>query len=61
MGSYAPKADFYVWKSPDMSAPSGMLARSTFNGQTKFVDDDGKTHLLIDYQIKIQKDFNKAE
>jgi Rho GDP-dissociation inhibitor len=59
MGSYAPAEKAYTWKSPSFTAPSGMLARGTYKANTKFIDDDKKTHLELDYTLSIQKEFGK--
>lgn len=57
MGSYAPNATAYSYKSPVFTAPSGMLARGSFKARTKFIDDDKQTHLDLEYTLNIKKDF----
>ncbi|KAL0488537.1 hypothetical protein AKO1_015783 [Acrasis kona] len=57
IGSFAPSDVENTWKSPIFSAPSGLLARGSYKANTKFIDDDKKTHLELDYAISIQKDF----
>ncbi|KAL9649977.1 hypothetical protein ABK040_014976 [Willaertia magna] len=57
MGSYAPRAEPYTYKSSPQFAPSGMLARGSFKATTKFVDDDNNTHLTLTYELVIKKDF----
>ncbi|KAF0984734.1 hypothetical protein FDP41_000633 [Naegleria fowleri] len=57
MGSYAPRVEPYTYKSQPQYAPSGMLARGSFKANTKFVDDDGNTHLEMNYNLVIKKDW----
>lgn len=61
MGSYGPKDEAYVFKSQAFTAPSGMLARGKYNCNTKFVDDDKKNHLDLNYTLAIAKDFSSAD
>ncbi|ORZ41622.1 immunoglobulin E-set [Catenaria anguillulae PL171] len=57
IGSYGPQADPYEKKFHPEEAPSGMLARGLYEVRSKFVDDDGITHLEWDWQFKISKDW----
>lgn len=57
MGSYAPNATAYSYKSPVFTAPSGLLARGSYKARTKFIDDDKQTHLDLEYSLNIKKDF----
>ena len=59
MGSYAPRAEPYTYKSQAQYAPSGMLARGAFKANTKFVDDDGFSHLELNYSLVIKKDWTE--
>lgn len=42
-------------------APSGMLARGTYNVRSRFIDDDGSCHLEWDWVFKIKKDWTAAD
>jgi len=57
MGSYGPSNDVVNWKSPQMVAPSGMLARATYKVKTVFVCDDKVKHLELNYSLAIKKDW----
>jgi Rho GDP-dissociation inhibitor len=59
MGSFGPSEKAVTWKSPSFTAPSGMLARGQYKANTKFIDDDKKNHLELDYTLSIQKEFEK--
>ncbi|KAJ1496586.1 hypothetical protein HMI55_003966 [Coelomomyces lativittatus] len=58
MGSYAPKPEIEEIKFPPNEAPSGMLARGTYDVHSKFIDDDGTTHLEFQWKFEIKKDWN---
>ena len=45
LGSYGPKADSQVAKTPAEVAPSGMLARGHYTVKSQFIDDDKTVHL----------------
>lgn len=55
VGSYAPKADDYTYKTDLDEAPSGMLARGTYKVKSKFIDDDKKEHAVWEWQFEITK------
>ncbi len=57
VGSFAPRAEPYHWKSPVQTAPSGMLARGKFTANTKFIDDDKKQHLQLNYTLEIKSNW----
>ncbi|KAI3630305.1 hypothetical protein MIR68_011740 [Amoeboaphelidium protococcarum] len=58
IGSYAPNPQPYEKKFQTEQAPSGMLARGTYNVKSKFIDDDGNVHLEWDWIFQIKKDWN---
>ena len=45
------------WIVPVEEAPSGMLARGTYNVTTAFVDDDKVRHLEFLWNLEIKKDW----
>lgn len=58
LGSYAPNTvdkPFYEVTLPEMEAPSGFIARGTYQATSKFVDDDKVVHLALDWAVSIVK------
>ncbi len=45
LGSYGPSPNPYEKKFLPEEAPSGMMARGTYNVRSRFIDDDGNCHL----------------
>lgn len=58
IGSYGPSPQPYEKKFLLEEAPSGMLARGTYDVRSKFVDDDGTTHLEFKWSFSIKKDWS---
>ncbi|KAK2746320.1 hypothetical protein FQN57_003201 [Myotisia sp. PD_48] len=59
-GSYAPSTTdrpVYEKKFIEEEAPSGMLARGSYNATSRFVDDDDHDHLRFDWSFVIAKDW----
>eukprot|EP00729_Bicosta_minor_P006339 gene6339-18889_t len=59
LGSYGPKAEIQMAKTPKDDFPSGMLARTTVKCVSKFIDDDGVVHKEWTWWLKIAKDWSK--
>ncbi|KAL3464280.1 immunoglobulin E-set [Aspergillus heterothallicus] len=60
LGSFAPNTTekrFYEKKFHKEEAPSGLLARGSYNAVSKFLDDDDKTHLQFEWSFTIAKDW----
>ncbi|KAJ9495643.1 rho GDP dissociation inhibitor [Exophiala xenobiotica] len=60
IGSYPPNTTgkpTYEKKFAKEEAPSGMLARGHYNAVSRFVDDDGTTHLEFEWAFEIAKDW----
>ncbi|XP_047331391.1 rho GDP-dissociation inhibitor 1-like [Impatiens glandulifera] len=57
LGTFSPQPDPYTHQMPEEIAPSGMFARGTYSAKTKFVDDDNKCYLEMNYNFDIQKDW----
>ena len=55
VGSYAPKAEMYSYKTDTEEAPSGMIARGNYKVKSKFVDDDKKEHAVWEWNFEIAK------
>ncbi|KAI8973247.1 hypothetical protein BDF20DRAFT_823605 [Mycotypha africana] len=57
IGSYGPSPDAYEKKFASEEAPSGMLARGHYEAKSKFVDDDGVSHMEWTWSFDIKKDW----
>jgi hypothetical protein len=57
IGSYGPSADPFEKKFQMEQAPSGMMARGVYEVKSKFIDDDGITHLEFSWCFEIKKDW----
>ncbi|XP_028778203.1 rho GDP-dissociation inhibitor 1-like [Neltuma alba] len=57
IGTFSPQEEAYTHEMPEETTPSGMLARGTYTAKSKFVDDDNKCHLEINYTFDIRKDW----
>ncbi|KAL4968735.1 rho GDP-dissociation inhibitor [Aspergillus stella-maris] len=60
LGSFAPSTTekpVYEKKFQEEEAPSGMLSRGHYNAESKFIDDDNKTHLQFQWSFDIAKDW----
>ncbi|KAL8166940.1 hypothetical protein V2J09_008439 [Rumex salicifolius] len=57
LGTYSPQQEIYTYETPEETTPSGFFARGTYSAKTKFVDDDNKCYLEINYTFDIQKEW----
>jgi len=57
MGTFAPQQEPYVHMSEEEVTPSGPLARGAYTARKRFIDDDGKVYLDLDYSFEIRKDW----
>ncbi|XP_057417793.1 uncharacterized protein LOC130711991 [Lotus japonicus] len=57
IGTFSPQTDPYTHEMPDETTPSGIFARRAYSARSKFVDDDNKCYLEIDYTFDIRKDW----
>eukprot|EP00246_Nothoceros_aenigmaticus_P001718 TRINITY_DN1228_c0_g1_i1.p1 TRINITY_DN1228_c0_g1~~TRINITY_DN1228_c0_g1_i1.p1 ORF type:complete len:235 (+),score=25.48 TRINITY_DN1228_c0_g1_i1:238-942(+) len=57
LGTFGPQREAYVQVMDEESTPSGMLARGAYTARTKFVDDDERCHLDVDYTFHIRRDW----
>ncbi|CCC67944.1 hypothetical protein NCAS_0A13860 [Naumovozyma castellii] len=58
LGSYAPNTKgkpYYEVELPESEAPSGFLVRGNYSAVSKFIDDDKKTHLTLNWGVEIVK------
>lgn len=59
LGTFSPQAEPYTHELEEETTPSGVFARGTYSARTKFIDDDKKCYLEINYSFDIQKDWAK--
>ena len=61
MGSYPPSRDTVrvvsIPRNEWDEAPTGLLGRGKYKGETKFYDMDGKTHAEFEFFFAIKKDW----
>ncbi|KAK7303375.1 hypothetical protein RJT34_14279 [Clitoria ternatea] len=57
IGTFSPQAEPYTHEMPEETTPSGMFAKGTYSAKSKFVDDDNKCYLEINYTFDIRKDW----
>lgn len=60
LGTFSPQAEPYTHELPEESTPSGIFARGSYSARSKFVDDDNKCYLEINYTFDIRKDWQSA-
>ncbi|PWA75503.1 rho GDP-dissociation inhibitor [Artemisia annua] len=59
LGTFSPQAEPYIHVMTKETTPSGMFARGSYSAKTKFLDDDNKCYLELNYTFDIQKDWAK--
>uniref|UniRef100_A0A5B7AE83 Putative rho GDP-dissociation inhibitor 1-like n=1 Tax=Davidia involucrata TaxID=16924 RepID=A0A5B7AE83_DAVIN len=57
LGTFSPQQEPYTHEMPEESTPSGFFARGSYSAKSKFVDDDNKCYLEINYTFDIRKDW----
>ncbi|KAL3821087.1 hypothetical protein ACJIZ3_006992 [Penstemon smallii] len=57
LGTFSPQVEPYTHEMTEETTPSGIFARGAYSARTKFVDDDNKCYLEINYTFDIQKDW----
>lgn len=57
LGTFSPQVEPYKHEMPEETTPSGMFARGSYTAKTKFVDDDNKCYLEINYTFEIKKEW----
>ncbi|KAL2955010.1 hypothetical protein AAZX31_18G004100 [Glycine max] len=55
LGTFSPQQEPYTFELEEETIPSGMFVRGTYAARTKFVDDDRKCYLDVNYYFEIQK------
>lgn len=61
IGTFSPQPEPYTHEMPEETAPSGFLARGSYTAKSKFLDDDNKCYLEINYTFDIRKDWAAVE
>ncbi|XP_059444348.1 rho GDP-dissociation inhibitor 1-like isoform X2 [Corylus avellana] len=57
LGTFSPQAEPYTHEMLEETTPSGIFARGSYSARSKFVDDDNKCYLEINYTFDIRKDW----
>lgn len=57
LGTFSPQLEPYTYEAPEETTPSGIFARGSYAARTRFIDDDGKCYLEINYTFDIRKDW----
>lgn len=57
LGTFSPQAEPYTHEMPEDTTPSGIFARGSYTARTRFVDDDKKCYLEINYSFDIRKEW----
>ncbi|KAF8414195.1 hypothetical protein HHK36_002195 [Tetracentron sinense] len=58
IGTFSPQPELYTHEIPAETTPSGIFARGSYSARSKFVDDDKKCYLEINYTFDIRKDWS---
>jgi len=57
LGTFSPQQEPYTYVMDEETTPSGILARGSYAARTKFVDDDDKCYLEMNYTFEIRKNW----
>lgn len=57
LGTFSPQLEPYIYETPEETTPAGIFARGSYSARTKFIDDDEKCYLEINYTFDIRKDW----
>lgn len=57
LGTFSPQQEPYTYVTPEDTTPSGMFARGSYSARTKFLDDDRKCYLEINYTFDIRREW----
>ncbi|XP_073099044.1 rho GDP-dissociation inhibitor 1 isoform X1 [Elaeis guineensis] len=57
LGTFSPQVEPYTYEAPEETTPSGIFARGSYSARTRFLDDDGKCYLEINYTFDIRKEW----
>uniref|UniRef100_A0A2P2ILK0 Rho GDP-dissociation inhibitor 1-like n=1 Tax=Rhizophora mucronata TaxID=61149 RepID=A0A2P2ILK0_RHIMU len=57
IGTFSPQPEPYTHVMPEETTPSGIFARGSYSARSKFLDDDNKCYLEINYNFDIRKEW----
>lgn len=57
LGTFSPQMEPYVHEMPEETTPSGLFARGSYSARSRFLDDDNKCYLEINYTFDIRKEW----
>ncbi|KAG6785191.1 hypothetical protein POTOM_010917 [Populus tomentosa] len=57
LGTYSPQPEPYTHMNAQETTPSGIFARGSYSARSKFLDDDNKCYLEINYTFDIRKEW----
>ncbi|KAG6662916.1 rho GDP-dissociation inhibitor 1 isoform X1 [Carya illinoinensis] len=57
IGTFSPQLEPYSHVMPEETTPSGIFARGSYSAKSKFLDDDDKCYLEINYKFDIRKEW----
>lgn len=57
IGTFSPQDEAYTHEMPEETTPSGIFARGSYSARSKFLDDDNKCYLEINYTFDIRKEW----
>ncbi|TVU11429.1 hypothetical protein EJB05_45015 [Eragrostis curvula] len=57
LGTFSPQTEPYTYLTPEDTTPSGMFARGSYSAKTKFLDDDRKCYLEMNYTFDIRREW----
>ncbi|KAF6161940.1 hypothetical protein GIB67_014142 [Kingdonia uniflora] len=60
LGTFSPQDEPYTHEMPEETTPSGIFARGSYSAKTKFVDDDDKCYMGINYSFDIRKEWSST-
>lgn len=57
LGTFSPQQEPCTYVTKEETTPSGILARGYYTARTKFVDDDDRCYLEMNYSFEIRKNW----
>ncbi|KAK6919256.1 Rho protein GDP-dissociation inhibitor [Dillenia turbinata] len=57
LGTFSPRSEAYAHMMPEETTPLGIFARGSYSARSKFLDDDNKCYLEINYTFDIRKEW----
>ncbi|KAB1208686.1 Rho GDP-dissociation inhibitor 1 [Morella rubra] len=57
LGTFSPQLEPHSHEMPEETTPSGIFARGTYSAKSKFLDDDNRCYLEINYTFDIRKEW----